>query len=660
MKTATIEELAYKLKKRKNANEGAIFFLGAGVSATAGIPLANTLIEDIITQHGENPSIRNLSDEDKKDYYKLMEKIDHEERKMFFKTYIDKAQINVSHIYLAHMMEKGFVDYILTVNFDNITQRALSLFNQFPAVYDIAILKGLNTSTFDNPGIVFLHGQHHGFNMLNTKAEFEEAKELIVSSLQRICGRPWVIVGYSGNDAVFDYISKLGRFDNGLYWVSFKEEDPSENVKDKLLKNNNNSFIIKGYDADTFFLKLNAALQLGQPAIIDKPFTHLKKLQESIIDIDGENYEMFKERLGIGKKRTNEAITQYEIHSDESFKNEEGNVDKMYKKLLTDIAVDNLKKELIDAIANEKFDVISEIEAKAKKYCDTDLDVHFAKGYHNWGKSLYWSGQDKGKNNDAKVFYEKSIQKYKQAYALNSNSDLLFNDWGLSLSFLAELQNKEEGRLTLFECIEKYKTAESNGQKHSYVYNNWGLALYNLARYAHNDQKEKLLIESIEKFKTAVDLDPNQVLNVKNWGSALSYFAEQTKSGKSKELFLESIEKYELAAQIDPGMPEYYQNISSSYICISRLVDENEKNAMLQKAIINGELSKRNGGSTYNLACANAIRRNDNEALLNLKIALENKMIEFHYVELDVDWEDLRSHPKYIQLKAEYGDKQIQ
>jgi len=317
---------------------------------------------------------------------------------MFFKKYIDNAKINVSHIYLAHMLDKGFVDYILTVNFDNLTQRALSLFNQFPAIYDIAILKGLNTSTFDNPGIVFLHGQHHGFNMLNTEAEFNEAKELIVSSLQRICGRPWVIVGYSGNDAVFDYISKLGRFDNGLYWVTFKDNEPTDSVKEKLLEKLNNSFIIKGYDADTFFLKLNAALGLGQPAIIDKPFTHLEKLQNSIIDIDGENYAIVKQRLEISRRWVTEAKNNYE-----------DNTNTQSELRPTSIVIDHLKKELIDAIANEKYELIPEIEERAKNIIDADFKEHLSNGYNNWGKALFNLSENKNINEEKITLLKDSI-----------------------------------------------------------------------------------------------------------------------------------------------------------------------------------------------------------------------------------------------------------
>lgn len=485
MKERTIEQLAYKLRKLKAQNEGAIFFLGAGVSVSAGIPLAGTLIENILEQFGDNPSIKNLSREQKSDYYSLMENIDHYDRKTFFKQYIDTAKINVSHVYLAQMMIRNYVDYILTVNFDNLSLRALALFNQFPAIYDIAILKGLNTSTFDYPGIVFLHGQHHGFNMLNTKDEFEEAKELVVSSLQRICGRPWIVVGYSGNDAVFDYISKLGRFDNGLYWVCYKDQEPSDKVKQHLLDKNNNSYIIKGFDSDTFFLKLNAALDLGQPDIIDKPFSHLQGLQNSIVDIDGENYITLKERMEISKRWISAAKAKYE--------NQEREETNEY-----DIIRDLIKKELLDVIANEKYESIPELENKAENYLnDSDFKKTLSNGYSNWADKL-----DDENNND---LLDEVIEKYKKAIIYNDQNAVALYNLGTALIRKSKFLPKEQGLIVLTEALDILKKAAGieEGQ-------------YNLACcYALLDQPENALasLETVlltgEETFELVALDPD-------------------------------------------------------------------------------------------------------------------------------------------------------
>ncbi len=89
--------------------------------------------------------------------------------------------------------------------------------------------------------------------------------------------RPWIFIGYSGEDPIFEHIKQLGRFDNGLYWVGYYDKKPSETVCNQLLdKPNTNAHCIEGYDADSFMLALNKELGLPQPGIIDKPFTSLE------------------------------------------------------------------------------------------------------------------------------------------------------------------------------------------------------------------------------------------------------------------------------------------------------------------------------------------------------------------------------------------------
>ena len=138
----------------------------------------------------------------------------------------------------------------------------------------MAILKDLTTSTIKEKSVVFLHGQHHGPWLLNTKEEMEKVEPTIPRIFDTIKDkRPWVFVGYSGGDPIFKHIKKLGRFDNGLYWITNKSNDPEKNVIEFLEKRNTNAFIIKGYDSDSFMLKLHTKLELDHPEIIHKPFT---------------------------------------------------------------------------------------------------------------------------------------------------------------------------------------------------------------------------------------------------------------------------------------------------------------------------------------------------------------------------------------------------
>lgn len=315
MKTQTIEELAYLLKEAKDAIKPApIFFLGAGASKSGGIPLAGEIIEDILKKYCDNPAVKKLN-KDEQTYAKLMECLSPHARNELLKGYIDKAKINVPHIYLAQLMMNDFADYILTVNFDNLMLRALALFNEFPPTYDMAILKDMTTTSFKPRSVVYLHGQHHGLWLLNTQEEMAKVDKIIPPILHKIINeRPWIFIGYSGDDPIFDHIQKLGRFDNGLYWVSYKGNTPSDKVEKFLKTPNTNAYLIEGsYDADSFMLKLNSELGLPQPDIINKPFSALQSSLNQMVDIDNEDhFKGVKERLEIAKRDVSNAIQRYE------------------------------------------------------------------------------------------------------------------------------------------------------------------------------------------------------------------------------------------------------------------------------------------------------------------------------------------------------------
>lgn len=229
MQEKTIDELAYLIK---NSKEKPIVFLGAGASKSGRIPLASDIVKDILKNFKDNPTVKKDTNNT---YTSLMNCLLPDERNTLLKLYIDKAKINVTHIYLAQLINKGFIDYVLTVNFDNLMLRALALYNIYPPTYDMAILKDLTTSTFHKKSVVYLHGQHHGLWLLNTDEEMKKVKEVIPPILNSIKDRPWIFIGYSGNDPIFQHVKSLGRFDKGLFWVGYKDNPVQEHINSELL-----------------------------------------------------------------------------------------------------------------------------------------------------------------------------------------------------------------------------------------------------------------------------------------------------------------------------------------------------------------------------------------------------------------------------------------
>lgn len=660
METTNIEVLAYKLKKYKEkTGQGAIVFLGAGASVSGNIPLAGQIVKKIQTDYQDSPIVKALPEDKKNDYYSLMKCLDPHDRKEMFKGFIEAAKINVTHIYLAQLMNAEYIDYILTVNFDNLTQRALALYNMFPATYDIAMSKGLTTATFNHPGIVFLHGQHHGFNLLNTDSEFKSVSTLITSSLQRICNRPWIVVGYAGSDPVFEYINNLGSFDNSLYWVCYKEEDPAKNVQEQMLNDAaKNAYAIKGYDSDTFFLKLKNALQLTEPDIIARPFTHLKELHGSLTDIDSglrnlnsnfndsdsKAYTLVKERLETTQRWIHDAIMGFE--DGKGFKGTVADTQ-------TQIQADKAKLEIINKIIEGGY---KDIEAMELKYGTEDpvINEKLSWGYGMKGDDLFNEGLTKT-GDEARHLYEDAIAKYKKSIELNPKNDDTLTGWGAALHMLGTLADTHK-ELWYTEAIDKYKAALEINPKVGAALNNWGLSLYDLSQL-DKTQAVPMMQEALQKHEAAINALPTFHRIYSDWANAYFFLAEISTDAEAEQYYRQAIDKYKLSADHEVNVSFCYDRIGVSYTRIAKMKQNDEKNMLLAESLMYLQQAVSMGESAYNLACAYALNGDATEAFDNIEKVLALGQYTFDNIETDDDWSGLRTHPRYIALKDKYAVK---
>lgn len=380
MTEGQVDYIAHLLKEAKGKQYNKpIVFIGAGMSVTGGIPSAGEIAKEILAKYKDNPKIKKLSKEDKT-YTNLMACLTTAERNALLNHYIDEAKVNVGYIYLAHLIKEGYIDYVLTVNFDNLILRAMAMYNMFPPTYDLSILKDLTTDRIEKQSVTYLHGTHRGLWMLNTDTELKKISKICSPFLNKIADRrTWIVLGYSGEDKVLDHIADLGSFTNDLYWVTYKDNDPIDRVKERLLElDNSHSYIVKGYDADSFMLKLHSEVGLKTPDILDTPFTSLKNTINSIVDISDE-HKNIKERLEIVKRQINDATKRYE----------EGITPKGYTGKKKDI--DLLKKEIIKYTTEENFDEnadrIEEIRKEVEEINDNGLNKELANLYYRW--SIY-------------------------------------------------------------------------------------------------------------------------------------------------------------------------------------------------------------------------------------------------------------------------------
>lgn len=575
MKEISIEHLAYHLKQANDRDlPKPIFFLGAGASFSGKIPLASGIETIIKDRYKDNPDILMLAEKDKT-YSRLMGCLSPIQRSELLSNLIEVAKINVAHIYLAQLIKNNLVDYVLTANFDNLMLRALALFDIFPPVYDLTSISDFTTTTIKDKSVVYLHGQHNGTWLLNTDEEMTKVKTIVPRIFDTIKNqRPWIFLGYSGSDPIFEHIKNLGRFDNGLYWVGHDDYLPSKDVQKFLSKPNTNAHFIKGYDADAFMLKLNHELGLEQPDILDKPFSSLKTMLSNIVDIDDEDrFRGAKVRLEIARKNIDYSIQLFEDMKDINLDKNEQDIDK-------------LKKDIIDLIISEKYDEtnINAISLRAEKYNDQGIDDLLAELFYYVGNK-YIPILEEFDIADREHFLKLKIKSYRKSIAYMPYSSQALYNCGVSLSALAALKTEAEAEALYEQAIEMYiRTIEINPAKDEAL-NNLGINLIDLAAFKTGEEAEALYNRGFESYRQAVEISPNRKDILNNWGISLSTLA-LSKTGKEAEtLYEQAIEKYNAAIRLEPNDYQILNNICTSSLALAAFKTETEAENLYRKAI---------------------------------------------------------------------------
>ncbi len=255
----TIEDVISTVRQAKDRDRKCTLLIGAGCSVKAGVPLASKFV-DIIKEKWP-PAHHNANDP--KGYPQCMAELAPGERRDLIAEYVDKAKVNWGHVAIAQLMKHGYVDRVLTTNFDPLVVRACSMVGHFPAVYDFAASQILNPTDITGEAVFYLHGQRSGFVLMNTNEECEEhSKKLVDLFRDAGQGRVWIVAGYSGqNDPVFQHLANVPTFHHKLFWVGYKDNPLALHVRDGLMQNGKYAYHLPGYDADDFFVTL--AQRLG-------------------------------------------------------------------------------------------------------------------------------------------------------------------------------------------------------------------------------------------------------------------------------------------------------------------------------------------------------------------------------------------------------------
>lgn len=285
------KELAYRtlndVLEAFNLKKKFTIFLGAGVSKSAGIPLASEIVESLSTElYSNNKSPTDKNTQRINIWLKKQPFYDPEnpyasvldvsfpnriERAAYFERLISGKSPSEAHLALATLMKRNIVSVVLTTNFDRLMEYAvvrvcrqmpiISLFDKLPNYIDMRSKR---------PKIFKLHGDYLYGNIRNLGYELYLVKQSMSKKIEITAKEgPLIVVGYGGgDDSIMDIFDELATdqstFPGGIYWLNLRGHSLSKRVI-RLLEatRNKGSGVIEIDDSDTFFVQLVEAMSFS-------------------------------------------------------------------------------------------------------------------------------------------------------------------------------------------------------------------------------------------------------------------------------------------------------------------------------------------------------------------------------------------------------------
>ena len=598
------------LKDQEGESNFVTFLIGAGFSKSAGIPLAGEIVEDLKKEAEHHPLLRNAGKAPKNtsEYVHLMEKLGSpKERAKRIKRYIDKARdtegrlkINWSHLLLATLVEKGYVNRILTTNFDPLVVEALALSGQPIRTYDLNTTGAYYPGTLDAGSVIYLHGQMHSLLLVNSGHEMDKMAALYPPVLQEAVQNSILItVGYSGDcDPVLDGLLNLPNFPRGIWWSQYGkiEDAPCDAMQRLSEKFGTDCHLAIGDDSDTFMRKLVLdGMKLDLPDEVMTPLAAMRKTLERITPYPQgdtpasdpvpsaiELLKRFEEQLSpatpaSGKDKKSETpvgnsngIKELSLVPAIEMAALNGNWEEFHK--LTEKLKPSKGSRLAQTIADGLINQASETSER-----QPDRAIELLKKAKDLGPSAKMSGwlpvvwgnvhlvraKTQGNSPEADRFYMEAEERYAEALRIKPDMHPAVSNWGTALLAQAKAKgNSPEADRLYQKAGEKYAEAlRIKPDKHEAV-SNWGTALLAQAKTKGNSpEADRLYRQAGEKYAEALRIKPDMHEAISNWGIALVAQA-QTKgnSPEADQLYQKAGEKYAKVLRIKPDDHETTSN----------------------------------------------------------------------------------------------------
>ena len=519
-----LDDVVETLQKAKAGHRKCTLLIGAGCSVKAGIPTAAEFVEIIRTEF-PNAYKRAAT----KTYPSCMSELAVGERRELIARYVDSAKLNWAHIAIAQLMKAGYIDRVLTTNFDLLVVRACALLGEFPAIYDFAASQLFQGADIPDQAVFYLHGQRTGFVLMNTASEVERHSKLLKPVFDDAGrGRVWLVVGYSGiNDPVFDHLANVQRFDWNLFWVGYQNNPPASHIAERLLVDGKYAFHVAGYDADDFFVSVAQRLGVFPPGLFGRPFTHLRTLLETVAPYTLPGQTTAVDVTDDARKRIQVAIDKHEAPGQ----------------------VESIASRARKLLLEGKYDEVIAIQIDGEASAELKDSISWA--YIRLGNDAVERAQ-KYSGEEADNLFALAGEKYRAALAVKPDRYEALNNWGNTFLNQARTKNGKEADKLFVSAGEKYAAALAiKPQQHQALYN-WGNALAEQADKKKGKEADKLIALACDKYAAAVALKPDKYEALNNWGYVLSQTATKKRGAESDKLFAMAGEKYASVLAIKP------------------------------------------------------------------------------------------------------------
>lgn len=160
------------------------------------------------------------------------------QRQQYFRSLIEGKPISHANFRLAHLLiERKLASLIVTPNFDNFLQRALTLFGAQPIVCDHPATTERIDPESQDIQIVHVHGTYWFYDLCNLPGEIKDRSAdspqravTMLSLLYDILARhSAIVIGYSGweDDVIMTALKRRlsGNLPTNLYWFCYRRSD---------------------------------------------------------------------------------------------------------------------------------------------------------------------------------------------------------------------------------------------------------------------------------------------------------------------------------------------------------------------------------------------------------------------------------------------------